>query len=112
MNTVEATHHAEVGLAVALVIAWRRFVAGQRPSTGTWYVLTSSSARQTFFVVAWGMSADVPVPGDFDGDGKVDKAAWRPSSGTWWILQSKTNYSTFLMYAWGTGGDIPILRRP
>jgi hypothetical protein len=52
-----------------------------RPSSGMWYVLGGvAGSAQTF--AQWGISSDIPVPGDFDGDGKTDFSIYRPSSGT------------------------------
>ncbi|HEV8592619.1 MAG TPA: hypothetical protein VGQ55_10990 [Pyrinomonadaceae bacterium] len=42
-----------------------------RPSNGQWWTLNSQGGSSTY---TWGVSTDVPVPGDFDGDGKTDFA--------------------------------------
>jgi hypothetical protein len=69
---------------------WRRAGGG-----GVWWVNYSSGIPHT--AVSWGISAapanDLPVPGDYDGDGKTDLAIWRRdtsqgASGGWWILRS------------------------
>ncbi len=41
-----------------------------RPSDGTWYIGKSSTL--TGVGVQWGTAGDIPVAGDFDGDGKTD----------------------------------------
>ena len=53
----------------------------------------------------------MPVPADYDGDGRQDIAVYRPSKGSWYILRSSTNYTAFVSYQWGLGGDIPVLGR-
>ena len=55
-----------------------------RPSNGIWYILKSSTGTVDF--INWGTSGDVPVPGDYDGDGKDDQAIYR--NGQWWLRRS------------------------
>jgi hypothetical protein len=56
----------------------------------------------------WGYDSDVPVSGDFDGDGQPDIAVFRPWDGNWWILTSSSGFYSYLTYQWGTSGDIPV----
>ena len=57
-------------------------VAVYRPSTGTWYILQSSTRLHGAGLGTPGATDDdVPVPGDYDGDGTTDIAVYRPSIG-------------------------------
>ena len=50
----------------------------------------------------------VGVPGDFDGDGRLDLATYRLSSGEWRIWTSGSKFLTSIVTVWGTAGDLPV----
>jgi hypothetical protein len=77
-----------------------------------WYVNLSSTNFTTSLAQNWGLATDIPVTGDYDGDGKTDFALYRPSSGAWYILRSITNYTTFILQSWGLATDVPVLKSP
>ena len=52
-----------------------------------------------------GATDDMPVPGDFDGDGRADIAVFRPSNGQWYIKGAASPIQ------WGGTGDIPVQKR-
>ncbi|GEM_PF-457837 len=71
---------------------------------GIWY--TTNSFNQSFNALQFGVSTDTPVPGDYDGDGKTDKALWRASNGNFYIFNSGN--STVTIAHWGQNGDRPV----
>ena len=56
----------------------------------------------------WGLAGDLPVSGDFDGDGKLELTVFRPATGEWYIRYSLSGYGASAVFQWGTAGDVPI----
>jgi hypothetical protein len=55
------------------------------------------------------MSGDVPVVGDWDGDGKSDYTVFRPTTGVWF---TQFNVGGSGAVGWGVNGDKVIGRVP
>ena len=74
-----------------------------RPGDGTWYTLKSSANFAASTGTQFGLSTEVPVLGDYDGDGKADPAIFRPSTGTWVMRHSSTGGTSTVQ--WGNAAD-------
>lgn len=79
-------------------------IAVFRPSNGTWYL--RNTVDGSLIAQLWGMSGDKPVPGDYDGDGKLDFAVFRPSDSHWYILRSSDGGMDAPV--WGLSTDEPV----
>jgi uncharacterized delta-60 repeat protein len=80
-----------------------------RPATGEWIsrkvYLNNCAPMDCVETIQFGASGDIPAPGDFDGDGKTDRAVFRPSVGDWYILLSSGGVRGL---HFGQNGDKPV----
>jgi hypothetical protein len=83
--------------AVADLAVWR-------PKTGVWYILEDGQIETP---VTFGQDGDVPVQGDFDGDGLTDFSVFRPGDSKTYITRSsdKSSYDVTL----GAVNDLPAV---
>jgi hypothetical protein len=49
----------------------------------------------------------VPVPGDYDGDGKADLAVYRGRTGEWFVFGSATGFGGAVPFG-APGIDVPV----
>jgi PKD repeat protein len=77
-----------------------------RTSNGNWYLdTTKTGVVNTMF--HFGTTGDIPVTGDWDGNGIIDIGVYRPGSGNWYLDTTKTGVVN-TMFHFGTTGDIPV----
>jgi hypothetical protein len=78
---------------------------GLSPADSLWFALSSSGGGP--FQIFFGATTDVPVPGDYNGDGKTDAVIFRPQTGLWYGPQTGAAVIVIQMNL-GQAGDIPI----
>ncbi|MBA4185798.1 MAG: VCBS repeat-containing protein [Acidobacteria bacterium] len=88
---------------------------GTVPGAGNYaYFYITNSSDNSFRPVQFGATGDVPVSGDWDGDGKADVAVYRDGSLTggqsyFYYRPSSAPGVNFRTIAWGTNGDKPLV---
>jgi hypothetical protein len=65
-----------------------------RSATGAWLMPNQGA-------LPFGLPGDIPLSGDFDGDGAQDIAIYRPSTGQWFAQGQPVRQ-------WGLPGDMPV----
>ncbi len=66
----------------------------------------SSEPGVNFRAIQLGAKGDIPVVGDYDGDGKADAAVYRPSDGVWYMLRSRDGFTAV---QFGISTDLPVV---
>ncbi|MET7417622.1 FG-GAP-like repeat-containing protein [Dactylosporangium sp. NPDC005555] len=76
----------------------RTLLAAYRPSDGT---VRLQGVAEPIFTSG---PNEIPVPADYNGDGKADVATWSPTTGNWSMLLTGEGRKTV---QWGLPGDVP-----
>jgi Tol biopolymer transport system component len=77
-----------------------------RPSNGNWY-LDYDKNRFVDKTFHFGKAGDIPVVGDWDGDGASDAGIFRPSNGNWYLDTTQTGMVN-KSFHFGAAGDSPF----
>ena len=75
---------------------------------GTWYLRNVNSAGSSIGSFGYGSPGDIPVAGDWNGDGTTTVGVFRPSTATWYLSGANANGALTGGFTFGSPGDIPV----
>ena len=84
--------------------ATRTYIGQYDQTNGIFFVVPESIGGGTVTIV--GLPGSIPVPADYDGDGKADLAVWLPSTGAFYAILSTGGTASAPI---GQQGDIPVM---
>ena len=86
---------------------------GQDFQPDVWYLNpdNATSNNNTLTAFQYGLSGDIPVTGDWNGDGIDTVGVFRPSNATWYLNPSNAASDNGLLtsFTYGLSGDIPVV---
>jgi hypothetical protein len=79
-----------------------------RPSSHTFFLKNGTAVSWTTTAINWGAGTDLPVTGDWNGDGRTDVGVYRPSSHTFYLKNGTAVSWTTTAINWGASADLPV----
>ena len=83
-----------------------------RPSTGSWLLADGTnvddSTPPASFQFSFGQAGDLPIAGDFDGNGLDGVAVFRPSTGQFFLNDFNISTIGNAFFSFGQNGDLPL----
>lgn len=80
-----------------------------RPSSSTFYLRNSNSTGPPDLSIPYGAVGDLPVVGDWDGNGSTTIGLYRPSNSTFYLRNSNSTGVPDVTAPYGASGDIPLV---
>lgn len=94
------------GFVAKLSTTFNDTVGVFRPSSNAFLLRNSNTAGPADLNVPFGIAGELPVTGDWDGNGIDDVGIFRPSTKQW--LLRLQNGTTITLNAFGQNGDLPV----
>lgn len=92
-----------------IVSAPPKFIGVYRPTAAMFYLRNSHSSGSPDTTVGFGAPGDIPLIGDWNGDGVDTIGVYRPSTSTFYLRNSNAPGAPIAaQFAFGLPGDVPI----
>ncbi len=80
-----------------------------RPSTHLFYLRPGNYPTTPATTINWGISTDIPVTGDWNGDGITEVGVFRPSTHLFYLRPGNYPTTPATTINWGIRTDIPVI---
>jgi len=80
-----------------------------RPSESVFYLRNNNTAGRGDITVSFGTKDDIPVVGDWDGNGTVTIGVYRPLDSTFYLRNTNSPGHADYYVQFGMAGDIPVV---
>ena len=80
-----------------------------RPTGNVFFLRNSNTSGLPDITVPFGAAGDLPLAGDWDGNGTMTIGLFRPTGNLFFLRNSNTTGLPDITVAFGAAGDIPIV---
>jgi len=87
----------------------RSTIGVYRPEQSVFYLRNTNSAGEPNLIIGFGLKGDIPVVGDWDGNGPTTIGVYRPSQSLFLLRNANSAGEPDVIAGYGMKGDVPIV---